>query len=100
MAFNCDMGIGCAHFIAERYDQAVSWQERALMTHPSSVWIHRNLAAAYAFTGQIGKARDSVQELLKAYPDIRISNIIGALVFSKEVLIRIAEGLRLAGLPE
>jgi len=100
MAFNCDMGIGCAHFIAGRYDQAVAWQEKALMAHPSSTWIHRNLAAAYALSGQTGKARESVKELLKSYPGLTISAVTGAMVFSGPVLERIAEGLRLAGLPE
>ncbi|MFL4994308.1 MAG: adenylate/guanylate cyclase domain-containing protein, partial [Microvirga sp.] len=39
MAFNCDMGIGCAHFIAKRYDQAAQWQEKGLMAKPSAAWI-------------------------------------------------------------
>jgi adenylate cyclase len=100
MAFNCDMGIGCAHFIAERYDQSIFWQEKALMAHPSSSWIHRNLAPAYALSGQNAKAQDSVRELLKGYPSITITDITNALVFSPGVLARIAEGLRMAGLPE
>jgi len=100
MAFNCDMGIGAAHFIAGRYEESIAWQEKALMTHPSSAWIHRNLAPAYALAGQMGKAEECVRELLKAYPGMRISDITGALAFSKEVMDRIAEGLRLAGLPD
>jgi len=100
MAFNCDMGIGSAHFIAGRYEESVAWQERALLAHPESAWIHRNLAPAYALAGQKGKAAESVRELLKAYPGIRISDVTGALAFSQEVLDRIAEGLRLAGLPD
>ncbi|GEO17136.1 adenylate/guanylate cyclase domain-containing protein [Microvirga aerophila] len=100
MAFNCDMGIGCAHFIAERYDQSILWQEKALMAHPSSSWIHRNLAPAYALSGQTSKAQESVRELLKGYPGITITDITRALVFSPGVLARIAEGLRMAGLPE
>jgi adenylate cyclase len=100
MAFNCDMGIGCAHFIAERYDQSIFWQEKALMAHPSSSWIHRNLAPAYALSGQTAKAQESVRELLKGYPGITITDITRALVFSPGVLARIADGLRMAGLPE
>ncbi|HZH53502.1 MAG TPA: adenylate/guanylate cyclase domain-containing protein [Microvirga sp.] len=100
MAFNCDMGIGSAHFIAGRYEESVAWQERALLAHPESAWIHRNLAPAYALAGQKGKAAESVRELLKAYPGMRISDVTGALAFSQEVLDRIAEGLRLAGLPD
>ncbi len=100
MAFNCDMGIGAAHFIAGRYEESIKWQEKALLSHPSAAWIHRNLAPAYALAGQLGKATESVRELLRDYPGLRISDITMALVFSKEVLDRIAEGLRLAGLPD
>lgn len=100
MAFNCDMGIGCAHFIAKRYDQAAQWQEKGLMAKPSATWIHRTLAPAYALAGNLDKARDSVGELMKNYPGIRISDIVEAMAFSSEAMGRFAEGLRLAGLPE
>ncbi|MGO4705417.1 adenylate/guanylate cyclase domain-containing protein [Microvirga sp. 2MCAF38] len=100
LAFNCDMGIGCAHFIAGRYEQAILWQEKALIESPSSLWIHRNLVPTYALAGQHEKAQWSMRELLKAYPTLRISDVLNALVFSKSVNDRIGEGLRLAGLPE
>ena len=100
MAFNCEVGIGGAHFIARRYEAAAQWMEKALRSKPSATWVHRTLAPAYALAGELDKARDSVGELLKDYPEIRISDILQALAFSKEVLDRFAEGLRQAGLPE
>jgi adenylate cyclase len=100
MAFNCDMGIGCAHFIAKRYELATQWQEKALMAKPTATWIHRTLAPSYALAGDLDKARESVGELLKGYQKITISDIIQAMAFSKEVMSRFAEGLRQAGLPE
>ena len=100
MAFNCEVGIGGAHFIARRYEAAAQWMEKALRSKPSAIWVHRTLAPAYALAGELDKARDSVGELLKDYPEIRISDILQALAFSKEVLDRFAEGLRQAGLPE
>jgi adenylate cyclase len=100
MAFNCEMGIGSAHFIARRYDQAAHWQEKALMTKPSAIWIHRTLAPAYALAGEIDKAKESVAELLKGYPGLRIADITQALAFSKEVMSRLGDGLRQAGLPD
>ncbi|MBD2750422.1 hypothetical protein IC232_27570 [Microvirga sp. BT688] len=100
MAFNCEMGIGCAHFIARRYDLAAQWQEKALMSKPKTAWIHRTLAPAYALAGEADKARESVDELVKGYPGIRIVDILQAMAFSKEAMGRFAEGLRQAGLPE
>ena len=100
MAFNCEIGIGSAHFIAKRYDQAAQWQEKALMSKPSAIWIHRTLAPAYALDGEVDKAKESVAELLKGYPGLRITDVTQALAFSKEVMNCFAEGLRQAGLPE
>src|SRR3712207_3121151 len=65
MAFNCEMGIGCAHFIARRYDLAAQWQEKALASKPNTAWIYRTLAPAYALAGEADKARESVGELVK-----------------------------------
>jgi adenylate cyclase len=100
LAFNCDVGIGCAHFIAKRYEQAALWQERALVVKPTACWIHRTLAPAYALAGDLDRARESVNNLRGAYPELTISDIAHALAFSREVMRRFAEGLRLAGLPE
>ncbi|MEE1611625.1 adenylate/guanylate cyclase domain-containing protein [Microvirga sp. CF3016] len=100
MAFNCDVGIGCAHFIAKRYDQAALWQEKGWRAKPSATWVHRTLAPSYALAGDLERARESVGELVKHYPGISISAIIEAMAFSQETMARFAEGLRLAGLPE
>ncbi|WP_201860217.1 adenylate/guanylate cyclase domain-containing protein [Microvirga soli] len=100
MAFNCEIGIGCAHFIARRYDLAAQWQEKALMSKPKTAWIHRTLAPAYALAGEADKARESVAELVKGYPGIRIVDILQAMAFSREAMSRFAEGLRQTGLPE
>jgi adenylate cyclase len=100
MAFNCDMGIGCAHFIAGRYDQAAHWQEKGLRSKPNAAWIYRTLAPAYALAGDLEKARACVGELQANYPGIGISQILQAMAFSHDALNRFAEGLRLAGLPE
>lgn len=100
MSFNGIMGIGAAHFVASRYDLAAQWQEKALIESPSSVWILRTLVPSYALSGQMDKAREGVRELLQSYPGMTISDIVRALVFSPKVQQHIAEGLRLAGLPE
>jgi adenylate cyclase len=67
---------------------------------PTACWIHRTLAPAYALAGDLDRARESANNLRGAYPEITISDIGHALAFSREVMKRFAEGLRLAGLPE
>lgn len=100
ISFNGIMGIGCAHFIAGRYDLAAQWQEKALIESPTSTWILRTLIPSYALAGQMDKARESVGELLQSYPGMTIKDIVRALVFSPKVQEHIAEGLRMAGMPE
>jgi adenylate cyclase len=99
MVFNSDIGIGSARFIAGRYEESVPWFEKACLANPKAVWIHRVLAAAYAFTGRQKDAEASVRKLQAAYPGLTAETAAGAHVFSREVLDRIAEGLRRAGLP-
>ena len=45
-------------------------------------------------------ARACLRRLLEEYPDLTISKVVSALVFSQPTLDRMAEGLRLAGMPE
>lgn len=57
------------------------------------------LIAAYAHAGQIEKAKGTVQALLKAKPDARMSTMIDQ--SSHPDYVRLLEqGFRLAGMPE
>jgi adenylate cyclase len=100
MNFNAFVGIGAAHFVAGRYENARTWQERGLLEHPSATWIYRNLVAIYALLGEDAEAQRGLAQLREAYPDLTISKVSEALVFTQPILDRFAEGLRKAGLPE
>jgi adenylate cyclase len=100
MNFNAFIGIGSAHFAACRYSDAVLWFEKGLLDHPDATWAYRNLIPAYALLGRDADARRGLSLLLRDYPDLTVSKIISALVFSQPTLCRMAEGLRRAGLPE
>ncbi|PVE20421.1 hypothetical protein DC522_32460 [Microvirga sp. KLBC 81] len=100
MVFNSEFGIGSAHFIAQRYERAIEFFEKGLISNPTATWIHRNLAPAYVFAGQPAKAEASVRKLREGYPDLTVGAARTAMVFQGEVLDRICEGLCHAGLPE
>jgi len=101
LAFNAKVGIGCAHFEAARYAEAVRWQERALLEHPSSVWIHRTLCPAYVLGGDTDAAKRSIGALRDRYPDMTLSEVQRNLPpLSPSYRARISEGLRSAGLPD
>jgi adenylate cyclase len=97
--FNSLFGIGAAHFEAGRYEEAAEWTERGLREQPSALWAHRNLAAAYAKIGCPEQARQSVEVLHRAFPDLTVSKLLDVVPASPDYLRRLAEGLRSAGLP-
>ena len=75
LAFNSMVGIGCAHFKAGNYAEAARWQERALIEHPSAVWVHRTLGPAYLLSGLKREAGRSLDALRTRYPDLTLSEV-------------------------
>jgi adenylate cyclase len=100
ITFNSYVGIGAAHAVGGRYDEAVSWIEKGLRERPDAVWAYRTLAAAYANAGRLEEARQAVATLLETYPGVTITKCLELIPASPDYLARYAEGLRKAGLPE
>lgn len=75
LAFNSMVGLGCAHFEIGRYADAADWQQRALIEHPSSTWIHRTMCPAYVLAGAHSDAKRSVAALRQHYPELTVSGI-------------------------
>ena len=100
MNFNVLIGVGGAHFAAGRYADALHWMEKGLLDRPTATWVYRSLVPALSLLGRHEDARACLTRLLDEYPDLTISKVVSALVFSQPTLDRMAEGLRLAGMPE
>jgi len=100
MNFNNYVGIGSAHEISERYEEAAALFRRALVERPNAVWIYRALAAALSGAGRIEEAKQALVEVLRYYPDLTISKVRQAMVFSDAALDRMAENFRRLGLPD
>ena len=47
MNFNNYVGIASAHEVAQEYDKAAAFYQRALEERPNASWIYRNLASSY-----------------------------------------------------
>lgn len=100
LAFNSMVGIGCAHFEAGRYSEAAHWQQRALVEHPSAIWIHRTMCPAYVLVGADSDARRSVTALREHYPDLTVSEVQRGLPpLSQSYRDRVFDALHSAGLP-
>jgi adenylate cyclase len=100
MNFNAFIGIGGAHFVAGRYPETVLWFEKGLLEHPGATWVYRSLVPTYALLGREAEARAGLARLLQEYPDLTVTKVMSALVYSQKALDRMAEGLRIAGMPE
>jgi adenylate cyclase len=101
MNFNCLIGIGCSHWVAGRNEEALSWLRKGMLEHPGWVLPLRIVAACLAQLGRISEAREVAQQVRQAEPDITISKVMAITPYrDTEFLVRYAEGMRNAGLPE
>jgi AraC-like DNA-binding protein/tetratricopeptide (TPR) repeat protein len=75
LAFNSMVGIGCAYFKAGNYVEAARWQQRALLDHPSAIWVHRTMCPAYMLAGAKSEAGRSLHALRAHYPDLTVSEV-------------------------
>jgi len=92
---------GLAEFVAGRYDQAIGWLRKAERMNARFAACHRTLTASLALSGDVGAARAAARGLLEVQPHFRVSVFTSRYPLRrKDDLERLAEGLRLAGLPE
>ncbi|QEY65796.1 CadC-family transcriptional regulator [Metapseudomonas lalkuanensis] len=99
--FRMQVGMALAHFFAGRFDTATDWAERALGNLPSLLAAAALVAASHAHSGRMDKAKLAMQRLQALDPSLRISKLRDWLPIQRaEDLALLADGLRLAGLPE
>jgi len=92
-----------AHFAAERYEQSVSWAQRALEDEASShtrAFSHLLLASCQAYLGRFDESRESLVEALRLWPDVAINWDLSALFMAGDPVVRdrYLDGLRKAGM--
>jgi TolB-like protein/class 3 adenylate cyclase/Tfp pilus assembly protein PilF len=90
-----------AHFFAGRYTDALSWAEMATREKPQFLLPNYIAAASNALAGRLAEARRAMGRVRQLDPSLDTSNL--QILFPlrrQEDLARLAEGLRLAGLPE
>jgi adenylate cyclase len=100
MNFNNYVGMGSAHEIAERYDEAVTLYRRGLQERPHALWILRNLVSSLVGAGRVEEAKVEFARLRSAYPGFTIAKFRKAMVFSSTMLDRMAAHLKTIGLPD
>jgi adenylate cyclase len=100
LIFRANGGIALAHFLAARYDEAISYAQKALKQRPNYLPGLRELAAANALAGRLVEAGTAMSQLRALHPSLTVTAVKDWAPFRRnEDLARLQEGLRRAGLP-
>ena len=99
--FNMRAGVASAHYFAGRYADASSWAEAAVREQPNHVIAACIGAASSALDERLTKALKEMVRVRQLEPELRLSNLKDLVPLRRpEDFVRLAEGLREAGLPE
>jgi len=92
---------GFAHLSAGRYDEAVSWAQKACLEQPTFTVAWRLLASSSALSGRLDQAQRAIARVLELDPGFEMSTLSHYVTLRRpEDFARYVEGLRLAGLAE
>ena len=91
-----------AHFLSDRYDEALSWAAQALRPDPDFATPWRIAAASHAMAGHMEEAKAACMRLRELEPMLRVSNFREVIAPYRRPsdLAKWEVGLRSAGLPE
>ena len=88
-------GIGAAHFVAGRYEQAASFARESLEARPKQAGACRLLAASLGHLGRSEEAHDAVQDMMQLVPGMSEAHLQSFLPAG--VAAQYAAGLHKAG---
>jgi len=101
LTFHTLNGIAWSHFFAGRYDEALSWAERALRENPGCKPALRISAASQALQGKMEDARLTIGRMSQVDPEFRVRDLTKVAPFRRpEDLAKFEAALRKAGLPD
>jgi AraC-like DNA-binding protein len=93
------IGMGCAYFASEQYEEAASWVQGEAQVFPGAVWANRVAVAAAVHAGAAGEARRMARRLMRNDPNLTVASARRAWPFPAKFMSRLADGLKLAGVP-
>ena len=94
-------GMAYSYFFAGNYDEASVWADKAQREGPNHLFNHRIAMACQAMCGRVEEAREACSRVMKMDPTQRISDIRDRQPFRRDAdVARLAEGFRIAGMPE
>ena len=98
VAFN---GLAYSYYFAGNYDEAFMWAEKAKRESPNYLTSQRIAMACQAMSGRVDEARKACSRVMEMDPTQRISDIRDRQPFRRDAdVAKLAEGFRIAGMPE
>ena len=92
--------LGLSYYLLGQLESAIGAFKQSILRESEYLSAHTNLASIFGELGQLEEAGATVREILRLAPDFSIKAYMEGLSFSNpEILVRMEEGLRKAGLP-
>ena len=92
-----NMALCVAHYLAGRYDEAVTYGRKAVQQRDGITAGHRIYVASLAQAGQIDEARAALQHLRQLQPELSIAWCEQYVPYTPAPMAKFIEGLRKAG---
>ncbi len=102
LRWSWNQGIGLIYLMQGEDQKAIERLSRAALEAPNAGHPSAYLASAYALVGREQEARDAMDHYMKLWPQTSLANFgptVGTAAFNAK-MVRVREGLRLAGLGE
>jgi adenylate cyclase len=93
-----NMAMAVAHFLANRYAEAISYARKAMQQRGGVTSAHRIYIASLAEGGQIDEARTALQDLREWMPNISIAWCEQHVPYMPAPMAKFLDGMRKAGL--
>jgi tetratricopeptide (TPR) repeat protein len=93
-------GISLAHFLAERYDAAIEWADKAVHRKPTWYLGHFLLVASHIQANRLVEAKAAVDRCREVLPGASVSQLDRMPLKDATDMERFRESLRKAGLPD
>ena len=96
-----ERAMGMAHMYLGHHAEALRWAKQSFARNTKDAVSMRNLAAAYAYVGNVEEARNLMGQVLQLDPGVRLSHMKDRIATRRhEDFEKYIDGLRLAGMPE
>ena len=93
-----NMGMAVAHYLAERYTEAVNFSRKALQQRAGLAGANRIYVASLAQAGHLDAARAALERMKELHPEISIAWIERNIPYTRGPMKHFVEGMRKAGL--